>query len=61
MPQDYKRCSDHQTNPFCAGVEGPDSKPYITNVNQTWAWSAKIQKDEDGFYFTALIIEWFDR
>jgi hypothetical protein len=44
MPQDYKSCNVTVTDPFCAGIDGPGKKPYITNVNQTWAWSAKIQQ-----------------
>lgn len=58
MPQDYPPCTDHVTNASCAG-EG--QHPYITSVNQTWAWSAKIQQDSQGYYFTSIIIEWFDR
>lgn len=46
MPQNYKDCSVNGSaaDPFCAGTPGPETKPYITNVNQTWAWSAKIQQ-----------------
>jgi hypothetical protein len=44
MPQNYKKCDVSVADPFCAGNPGPESKPYITNVNQTWAWSAKIQQ-----------------
>lgn len=44
MPQNYKVCNSTVVSPFCGGVDGPEKRPYITNVNQTWAWSGKIQK-----------------
>ncbi len=49
MPQGYKQCANHVSNPFCKG-EG--SKPYIKYVKAPWAWGAKVKKDKNGFYFT---------
>lgn len=60
LPQNYTACSDHGTNPFCKGV---GNYPYLTSISKPWAWSGKIEFDRETnlSYFTALIIEWFDR
>lgn len=50
----------------CQGFDaapGADPHPYATNVNQTWAWNAKIHYDSRrGLpWFYGIVIEWLDR
>lgn len=60
MPQNYKYCADHDSNPYCSGV---GSRPYIKYMSASWAWRAKIgwSPAEKLHYYDAIIIEWFDR
>mmetsp|Transcript_15933 Transcript_15933/g.47919 ORF Transcript_15933/g.47919 Transcript_15933/m.47919 type:complete len:373 (+) Transcript_15933:97-1215(+) len=61
LPLTYPtNCTDHVTNPYCNGA---GTANYLTKISEPWAWSGKIQYDPlvNMVYFTALIIEWFDR
>lgn len=62
MPLNYTDCGKNSNgrDPYC---QGKGLYPYYKNIEQPWAWSGKIMYDNETslYYFTALIIEWFDR
>jgi len=60
MPQNYTACKPDVIDPSC---KGKGLHPYITSIDEPWAWSGKVKFDKNLrlFFFEAIIIEWFDR
>jgi len=62
MPEDYPKCNESRAghDPHCAGF---GTHPYLRYVSKPWAWKARVESDPklNMSYFTAIIIEWFDR
>ena len=51
---------DPNSGPSCPGA---GTEPYVTSVSNPLNYGAKVEYDsvKNMYYFTAIVIEWFDR